>query len=288
MIYKIIFILISSLVIITTLRFRFRTKKIFLKKYNKLQIIITTFNPKPEFLIMCLNSLKNQTYKNYSVCILDDCSDDEHKETYKSIIEDYCKHNHWQYIFKNKNNGPLLSRIECIQKLNPDDEDIIVSIDGDDYLYSINSLEILNKYYQDNTLLTFGNYISKKEKTKKIKPAYNCFRIAPVLQKMYENNLFRQKWLFSHLKTFKYKLYKKINHNDLKDKDNKYFTSATDLALMYPMIEMSNGRFKCVNEILYVYNHFHSESNHNNKKKKQIQKYKKKKIKKKKPYSSIF
>ena len=72
-------------------------------------------------------------------------------------------------------------------------------------------------------------------------------------------------------KTFKYKLYKKIDHNDLKDKENNYFKSATDLALMYPMIEMSNGRFKCVNEILYVYNHFHSESNHNNSTKKQKQ-----------------
>ena len=38
------------------------------------------------------------------------------------------------------------------------------------------------------------------------------------------------------------------------------------------MIEMSNGKFRCVNEILYVYNHFHTESNHNNNQKKKITK----------------
>ena len=78
-----------------------------------------------------------------------------------------------------------------------------------------------------------------------------------------ENNAFREhKWIFSHLKTFKYKVYNKINHDDLK-KNSIYLKSATDLALMYPMLEMSNGNFKCIQNILYKYNKDHPESNHN-------------------------
>ena len=83
--------------------------KLVLKKYNKFQIIITTYNPKPEFLNKCLKSLTLQTYKNFSVCILDDFSDDEYKNIYRKIIKKYCKQNKWQYIFKDENNGPQLN-----------------------------------------------------------------------------------------------------------------------------------------------------------------------------------
>mgnify|MGYP005656097323 CR=1 FL=1 len=85
--------------------------------------------------------------------------------------------------------------------------------------------------------------------------------------KIIRNNSFRSsKWVYTHLKTFKYKVYKKINHDDLK-RDGEYLKSATDLALMYPMLEMSNGRFKCVQNVFYKYNRDHPESNNKIKKK---------------------
>ena len=55
-------------------------------------------------------------------------------------------------------------------------------------------------------------------------------------------------------------------------KDNQYLKSATDLALMYPMLEMANNRFKCIENVLYKYNRFHPESNNISKQKLKLQK----------------
>ena len=58
----------------------------------------------------------------------------------------------------------------------------------------------------------------------------------------------------SHLKTFKYHLFKKINRTDLLDNNGKHFTMAGDLALMLPMLEMAAFKSKFISDILYVYN----------------------------------
>ena len=42
---------------------------------------------------------------------------------------------------------------------------------------------------------------------------------------------------FSHLKTFKYVLYKNINIEDLK-RNGDFIKSSTDAAIMYPILEM--------------------------------------------------
>ena len=51
-------------------------------------------------------------------------------------------------------------------------------------------------------------------------------------------NLSENRYPFSHLKTFKYKLYKNLDLDDLK-KNGEYIKSATDAAIMYPLLEMA-------------------------------------------------
>lgn len=249
------------LFIVSTLVYVLYTKKenFYNYKNNKLAIIVTTYNPGVKYIDKCLSLIEKQTYKNFDVCIVDDASSREVEETYE-VIEDYCKRNNWKFIKREENIGPLGGRIDAINGLNPDDEDIIVSIDGDDELNNEYVFEKLNKIYQDDTLITFGNYVNKDIYTGKLsKPRINCKKHN--FNKLIKNNSFRHsKWIYTHLKTFKYKIYKKINHDDLK-RDGKYIKSATDLALMYPMLEMSDGRFKCVQNVLYKYNRDHPESN---------------------------
>ena len=234
-------------------------------KNNKLAVIVTTYNPGAKYIDRCLNLIEKQTYRNFDVCIVDDASSKDLEETYE-IIEDYCKRNNWKFIKRTENIGPLGGRIDAINGLNPNDEDIIVSIDGDDELNNEYVFNNINKIYQDDTLITFGNYVNKDIYTGKLsKPRVNCKKHN--FNKIIRNNSFRSsKWVYTHLKTFKYKVYKKINHDDLK-RDGEYLKSATDLALMYPMLEMSNGKFKCVQNVLYKYNRDHPESNNKIKKK---------------------
>lgn len=229
---------------------------------NKFCVIVTTYNPGADFLDRCLETIERQNYKNYDVCILDDASNKD-TEKMNLVIADYCSRNGWKSVRLEQNGGPLLGRIRAIEELKPNDEDIIVSVDGDDELANSKVLSLLNSKYQDNTLVTFGNFKRKNIHTGELgKPFINCRRYD--FNKMAKENSFRdKKWMFSHLKTFKYKVYKEIDHNDLK-KNGEYLRSATDLALMYPMLEMCGNKIKCVPDILYHYNHDHPES-HNDK-----------------------
>ena len=59
------------------------TKKENFKVINKLQIIVTMYNPKPEYLMKCLKSIESQTFKFFNLCIIDDKSDDEYIEDYR-------------------------------------------------------------------------------------------------------------------------------------------------------------------------------------------------------------
>lgn len=258
------------------------------KVINKLQVIVTMYNPKPEYLMECLKSIEKQTYKYYNLCILDDKSNDEYVNDYKEILNVYCEKNGWKKILSPTNNGPLVSRMNCINSLNPNDDDIIVSIDGDDELYNDNVFETINENYQDDTLITFGNYVNRIGQELIDIPKYNCIKNRRRFNRMKKNNKYRKRWIFSHLKTFKYKLYKNIKDKDLRDSDNNYYKSATDLAIMFPMLEMCGGKFKCINDVLYIYNKSHPESNHNQRSKKTIQITNGKEIQKKTPYKSIF
>ena len=55
-------------------------------KNNFISILITNYN-KEKFLKKCLNSIKNQNYKNYEVILFDDCSTDNSLK----IIKDFKK-----------------------------------------------------------------------------------------------------------------------------------------------------------------------------------------------------
>ena len=227
---------------------------------NKFKIIVTTYNPGINYIKRCLKSIENQNYKNYDVCVIDDSST-RNSVSIKNFIIEICEKNNWKYIFNKDNLGMINSFINGVEYLNCDDNDILISVDGDDELFNNNVLTLLNNKYDYKTLITFGNMVTADDMN------WNHTKCNRDWDYIGENKLFREKWHYSHLKTFRYKLFKNINKKDLM-KDNKYVKSATDRALMYPMLEMSGNKFKCISEPLYIYNRSHIESNNINKQKK--------------------
>ena len=238
--------------------------------YNKLNgkttfiIIITLYNPGYSLLKRCFESVQNQKYSNYKVCVVDDCSTLEKKHLH-SLIQLYNAKYDWKYIISDKNYGPMHSRLSGIKYMNPNPEDIIALVDGDDNLYNdivLNKLDIL--YSNEPILLTFGNFIHGDIKGN-ILPNQQLNKCKN--QKIYNHyikyNLFRQHWGYSHLKTFKYKLLKYIKDDDLK-KDGEYIRSATDVALMIPLMEIVGHRFACIDEPTYIYTVNHPLSLMNN------------------------
>ena len=139
--------------------------------------------------------------------------------------------------------------VNTIEKINCKDEDVIILLDGDDWLASSYTLDTLaNTYQRRSCLVTYGSYVYSPGGTKGIEPSKYS-------KEVIEQNSFREDiWRASHLRSFKHKLWQKINHEDLKDEDGHYYKMAYDQAIMLPLLEMSGKRSDYIENILYVYN----------------------------------
>lgn len=125
-----------------------------------------------------------------------------------------------------------------------DDEDIVVIVDSDDQLASFALSEVAEVYNKNpDCLLTYGTYhrsgrpYSDRE-----------------FQGSYVNDDFRQQpWKASHLKTFKYKLFKHLKPEDfMYDDKQTWFPRTGDQVIMLPMLEMAGlDRIKYISKVLY-------------------------------------
>ena len=102
----------------------------------KYSIIITTYN-KASYIKKCIDSVMNQTIKDFKVIIVDDGSTDNTKE----ILKPYLKNKNIEYYYK-KNTGVADSRNFGISKVKTK---YFMFIDSDDYI-SNTLIEEINKY----------------------------------------------------------------------------------------------------------------------------------------------
>ena len=221
-------------------------------------IIVPVFNAE-KYLEKCLNSIIKQSYKNFEVKVVDDCSTDSSYEVASRVCANYKNFD----IYKNTRRLGALNNISNLLRLrveNPS-KTIDILIDGDDYLYSGDVLNIIyEKYLKKNCLITYGSHLSSKGVQGKKYPW--------LIRKF---NLYRKYfWDASHLRTFRHDLWLSVNPNDLINKNGQYFSVAWDLAIMFPMLEMAGNRQEFLKELLYVYNDQNPISDHNIRRKEQI------------------
>ena len=159
---------------------------------NKFIVLVTVHNSK-EWIGKCLDSVISQTYKNYRLVVIDDFSDDGTWE----IVQKYnCyKHRNDQQYFHS-----LISMISAIPVFSEDPEDVIISLDGDDWLSDNGALEYLNSVYNPDVWLTYGQY-------EPLSRTYSS-PCKPINAKTYRKS---GEWRVSHLKTFRRKLWDRID-----------------------------------------------------------------------------
>jgi len=107
----------------------------------KYSIVIPNYNSS-KWIKRCLDSILEQTYKNYEIIIVDDMSTDNSVE----IIKEYLSWNIWLIELKEKryNGGSRNVGVENAKG------DYILFLDCDDYLYSKDSLKQLNEIIENN------------------------------------------------------------------------------------------------------------------------------------------
>ena len=221
-------------------------------------IVVPLFNAE-KYIEKCLNSIINQSYKRFQVQVVDDCSGDSSYEIASSI----CKQNKNLKISRNSRRIGALNNIHNLlnKKIKDPTKTVDLLIDGDDYLYSGDVLNILKeKYIQTNCLITYGSHMSSKGVQGKKYPR--------LIRKF---NLFRKYfWYASHLRTFRHDLWLALNPQDLLNKNKEYYSVAWDLAIMLPLLEMAGNRQEFISEVLYAYNDTNPISDHRIRRKEQI------------------
>lgn len=207
-------------------------------------IVVPSFNNK-DWYAKNLDSIFSQRYSNFRVIYVDDCSEDGTVD----LVQEYVRHNNYQdkcTIIKNKNRyGPLYNRFSAVHSCS--DDDIVVLVDGDDWLAHDGVLAYLNEAYtKESIYMTVGNACKSSTGLKigfrdYTKDEWEVFGIRQLG--------FRG----VHPRTFYAWLFKKIKLEDLFEGENMY-QMATDVACLLPMFEMAQGHYKYITDILYVYN----------------------------------
>lgn len=235
-------------------------------------IVIPSYNNK-QWYEPNLTSIFNQKYTNYRCIYINDQSTDGTGEAVRNYLDQ--RNIDYQQIFfddrfseniieKNERLIQLIKEVKCpfilVHNLHRcgalanlyraihscQNNEIIVTVDGDDWLYNDKVLKKLNsRYSSENIWFTHGTLIEY--------PSGTTSWCEPVPFEIIQRNEFRKFKCPSHLRTFYTWLFKKIKLEDLLYKGN-FFAMAWDMAIMYPIAEMASYHHAFISQTNYVYN----------------------------------
>lgn len=211
---------------------------------RKFVIVIPSYNNQ-SWCERNIISVINQNYDKYRVIFTDDASSDNTFHQVNHIVNSSNKTSKFTLLKNSIRKGALANLYNMIHTC--DDDEIILTLDGDDWFPHENVLSTLNNIYSKNDIwMTYGQYKNYPDNGTGIAQPYPSNIIA--------NTSFRQySWHASHLRTFYSWLFKKIKKEDL-FYQGQFMSMTWDLAMMFPMLEMSGSHSKYVSDILYIYN----------------------------------
>ncbi len=223
-----------------------KEKKVVVVEQKPFVVIIPSYN-NGQWCERNLRSVFEQKYDNYRIIYIDDCSKDETAEKVEKFIKQSNQKSRVTLIKNRENRGAMANYYFAIKQC--DDHEIVIALDGDDWLAHEGVLERLNEAYADpDVWMTYGSFIEY--------PSYHRSGWAKLLpSKVIKNNSFRKyRWSSSHLRSFYAGLFKSIKLQDLLFQ-GRFYDAASDLAYMFPMLEMAGRHSHFIKDILYVYNH---------------------------------
>lgn len=204
-------------------------------KKNKFSIIVPVYNVE-KYLTDCLESIFNQTYKNYEVIIINDGSKDKSRE----ILDKYKTKKNIK-IIDQKNQGLSVARNNALSYVTGD---YILFLDSDDYLEQ-NALEILENNIKDEDVIRFQatevdekkNIISKIEEQ-----SFKNLKGIEAFKKIVKYKYIENTWLYCYKTTF-------YKENNFKFKENYYHE---DFGLT-PIIIIKAKKVSSISNTLYNY-----------------------------------
>ena len=151
---------------------------------EKVDILLTTYNSKIEYLKMQIDSILNQTYKDFKLIISDDCST---KEEVKEVLKEYeQKDNRIKIYFQPQNLG-YTKNFEFV--LTKSTADYIAFSDHDDIWYPNKIEESLKILKEKNVDLVYCDAKQIDENGKTLHESYLRYKNMPILNENYQKEI---------------------------------------------------------------------------------------------------
>lgn len=219
-------------------------------KSNKFIIIMPCYNVE-KWVALNILTTKHQSYSNFECHIINDGSTDNSEKEILSAIGDDNRF----FYYKNKENtgSSIYSYYKTFHTINPDNDDIVIWLDGDDWFSSVFVLQYLDQFYNSTKCwMTYGTYQMFPSGQD---GSHQCVEIP---EEVHTQNAYRR-WLhvYSHLRTHKAFLFKKLTNQDLIDsRTGNFYTEATDCSYLFSLAELcgSAERIRLIDDILLVLN----------------------------------
>lgn len=205
-------------------------------------IVITTFYNASKYIDKCIKSLIDQSFKDFKCFLIDDVSTDNSYSLVKGLIEG---DDRFTLIKNDKKKYKTLNYISILNgNYDIDENDVVVELDGDDWLSGPESLSKINEIYSnENVWITNGSFVYSSGVMGFSSPQINF------------NSLRSDRFTATHLRTWRVFLWRKIKDEDHKDNDGNFLKINADLGYMLPMLEMAGPEhYKFIPDTLLVYN----------------------------------
>ena len=179
----------------------------------------------------CLASIRDQTYQTYTVVVVDDGYDDPEWMTALQMEFGFVLLTHASHLGPAAAKWTFLRHVQqTIAEGTYTANDIVIVMDGDDYLQTVCALSIIHNCYLDTKCkATFGESTGK-----------SCKASRDAWHNRSDTAAFdaRANWMYNHPRTFKAELVNQFHKRDFQqDGTELWLTKCTDRPIVYGMFD---------------------------------------------------
>lgn len=213
---------------------------------RRIVVVIASYNNQ-KWYQRNLDSVFSQKYRNYRVIYIDDCSSDGTADLVEQYVKEKERSHRFLLIKNDVRSYKMANTYRAYHMCN--DTDVIIELDGDDWLMHDQVFTRYNQIYADpNVWMTYGHFMEWPTNAPQI--------MSEIENEVIQTNSFRKKekcCFWAGLRTYYAWLVKQIALKDCMFKGT-FLTMTSDTAIMLPMFEMAGNRYAFLTEMMLEHN----------------------------------
>lgn len=214
----------------------------------------------PDLLDRCLASLADQTGVEFDVCVIDDASDADHHD----VARRWCDAQGWSLVRTDHRRGQLHARVVGFDELAPPDDDVVVLLDGDDRLVHPGALAAIVGAHDDDRWMTSGgcraesvvDEPARRQRAVEMQAAIDWSRevFTTERERVVRTNQYRRiPWFLWQPQSFRAHLLRRVDRDDFRTTTGGWHMATTDMAMLYPIVELAGGRVALLDDVHAAY-----------------------------------